>query len=131
MPHLVLRIEQHHADGVERIGLAQTVDQWRAAAAPSCRPAAASIRAPACVFKMVSLFAASAVISLTRFLSSSFSCVQVIHVRHPQAHDQPARAAARPSKYARPRFMMALNSSAFPTFTVATRRSTACCKAKQ
>ena len=81
--------------------------------------ARSSVNSRACVrFMMVSLLAASAVISLRRFLSSSFSLIQVIHVRHPRSPDQPARAAARTSKYARPRFMSAVNPAAFPDFTV-------------
>src|ERR1700738_3579086 len=42
---------------------------------------------------------------------------------------QPARAAARTSKYALPRFIRAENSAAFFVRTVLTKRSTAFCRA--
>ena len=72
MPDLMLRIEQHHADGIERIGFAQAVDhgvqQLRQAIG------AQQLNSRACVrFRMVSLLAASAVNSASRLLSASIS----------------------------------------------------------
>ena len=127
MPDLVLRIEQHHADGIERIGFAQAVhhgaQQLRQAVGPQQRQFA----------RLRALQDGLVVGGLRRhFLEALLELFdspdQVIHVRIPIAR-QPARAGARTSKYARPRFMIALNSAEFPVFTAATRRSTACCKA--
>ena len=60
--------------------------------------ARSSVNSRACVrFMMVSLLAASAVISARRFLRSSFSLIRVVQLRHALSL-QPARAAARTSK---------------------------------
>src|ERR1700730_12644898 len=128
MTNLVLGIEQHDADGVERIRLAQTVDhgaqQLRQAVGPQQRQFA-RLRA-----LQDGLVVGSLAGQLLETLFEIFVLLdQVIHSGHPQCRDQPARAAARTSKYARPRFMMAVNSAEFPRLTVATRRSTASCRA--
>src|SRR6266404_621130 len=128
MPNLVLWIEQHDADGIERIRLAQTIDhgaqQLRQAVGPQ-QSQFARLRALQDGFVVGGLRG--------QFLEALFEIFvllnQIIHVRYPQGRYQLARAAARTSKYARPRFMMAVNSAALPVFTAATRRATACCKA--
>src|SRR5271156_1985679 len=128
MANLMLGIKQHDADGVQRIGLAQIVDhgaqQLRQTVGPQQRQ----------FTRLRALHDGLVVGGLRGQLLEALLEIfvfpnQVIHVRRPRYRHQPARAAARTSKYARPRFMMALNSPEFRVFTVAIRRSTASCKA--
>ena len=96
MPDLMLGIEQHHADGVERIRFAQSVDhgvqQLRQAVGAQQRQFARlrALHDGLVVGRLRGHF-------LEALLELFVLPSQLIHVRHP-LNLQPARAAARTSK---------------------------------
>ena len=97
MANLMLGVEQHDTDGVERIGLAQAVDH-------GAQQLPQTVGAQQRQFARLRALHDGLVVGSFRrqFLEAPLEIFvllsRVIHVRNPFGHDQPARAAARTSR---------------------------------